>query len=134
MNTQQMMLNRAAGFVVACTLAGVAHAEQSVSPTRDQLHAEVLVARNSGELFAMAGEDSGSFWLAQHTPSSTLTRARVQAELMAAGGPLGCAALAGEDSGSMALSVPLTAGGLRYAGPNIGDRRAATEAQPIAAM
>jgi hypothetical protein len=38
--------------------------------TRAAVQAERVAARDSGEIAAMTGEDSGSTWLAQHQPRS----------------------------------------------------------------
>ena len=101
---------------------GAATADESAGPnSRADVVAELNAARSSGELAALAGEDSGSFYLARRAGHNTLSRQQVLADVIAArrSGNLGW--MYGEDSGSFVLGGTPAAAGALYAGPNPGD-------------
>lgn len=93
---------------IAVVSSGLARADDAPI-TRAQVIADLNAARASGELAAMAGEDSGSFWLAQRIGRPAQTRQQVVAEAVLSRGTGHCTTLTGEDSGSMCLaSLPFT--------------------------
>ena len=99
-----------------------ATAQDSSGPkSRAEVIAELNAARDSGELTAMVGEDSGSFYLSQKASSSTLSRRQVVADVLKARRVGDLDWMYGEDSGSFVLSRMPAAAGFRYAGPNPGD-------------
>jgi hypothetical protein len=88
---------------------------------------DARAAHAVGEANAYLGEDSGSFHLSRQPWVSTRTRAEVLAELKVAQQRGEVAALTCEDSGSSHFARHGQTGAPRlgYAGPNIGEERAA---------
>ncbi|MBC7941357.1 MAG: hypothetical protein H7Z19_16665 [Chitinophagaceae bacterium] len=115
--------------VIVCVAANPASATDA-APSRAHVQAELAAARDSGELLAMSGEDSGSFWLARQTQRSSLTRQQVRTEFAEACGGGACSGLYGESSAWVVLANRPAAPGLRYAGPNIGAAKGRDEAAP----
>ena len=101
--------NLTAAALTACGAAGATAAQADIAPavTRSQVQAERQAARDSGQMDALHGEDSGSFWLAGRQQRATSVDA-------ARGGPAAAlaAALVGEDSGSAHLSASAPPSGL----------------------
>jgi hypothetical protein len=116
------LLHMPAVLALAALAWTTAQAQDAEGPPRQRADvvAELDAARSSGELAAMTGEDSGSFFLSQRAGTGGLSRLQVQAELTIArrNGELGL--MHGEDSGSFALSGTLPAAALHYAGPTSG--------------
>lgn len=116
------LVNLAAAIGLALSAVGAATADQTAGPkSRVDVVAELNAARSSGELGALAGEDSGSFYLSQKAGANALTRRQVLADVVAVRRSAGLDWLTGEDSGSFVLSGTPAAAGRHYAGPNPGD-------------
>lgn len=110
------------GAVGAVGTFGLARADDAAAPkSRADVVADLNAARSSGELAAMAGEDSGSFYLSRQSGISTLSRRQVLAGVVAARRSGSLEWLYGEDSGSFVLSGTPAAAGARYAGPDAGE-------------
>jgi len=90
---------------IGCVSVGLARAEGATPVTRSQVTAQLDAARNSGELLAMSGEDSGSFWLSSQPQASGLARLPVRTETEAARRRSAEAVFHGEDSGSMHMAA-----------------------------
>lgn len=125
------LMNKSAQMAMAIALAvgstltigtlGIAHATDSeAAKTRADVLAELIAARASGELAALAGEDSGSSFLSSRHGRSTRTRAQLIGELLVAQATGELGALVGEDSGSEFLRRLMPEHWTRYAGPDIG--------------
>jgi len=116
--SKEIFMNKLVTLLAAAALSGLttqAMADQDTPTTREQVLAELEAARASGELHAMVGEDSGSFWLARQPNRSTLTRAQVKAELVAAGGPQAVAINTSESGNSATFAAAVGAGPLTRA-------------------
>jgi hypothetical protein len=99
----------AAAAAALFTTTGAALAAEASPVTRADVVAELDTARSSGELAAMAGEDSGSIWLANQdqrvaagsgSGTSALRTASTRAQPQGCGG-----AMFAEDSGSFCLAL-----------------------------
>lgn len=88
-----------------CAGAGLSHAADETMAARTAVVAELQVARASGELAAMVGEDSGSFWLARQAPRSTVSRQEVVAALLDAKANGPCATMDGEDPSAQCMAA-----------------------------
>ena len=112
----------AAAVALGFGAVGTATADETAVPkTRAVVVAELNAARHSGELTAMVGEDSGSFYLSRQTSRSGLSRGQVRAHVVAPHRSNNLEWMYGEDSGSFVLSGTPAAAATRYAGPNPGD-------------
>ena len=101
---------------------GAATADESAgSISRADVVAELKAAMKSGELAAMNGEDSGSFYLSRQVAGSTLKRQQVLANVVAARRSGNLDWMFGEDSGSFVFSRTPAAAGVHYAGPDAGE-------------
>lgn len=96
----------------ALTVAGITSVNaQDVAAQRNRADvvAEVDMARASGTLDALYGEDSGSAYLLQHASPTAVARSAVRSALRAARSA-GEIDVTGEDSGSFALARAATPG------------------------
>lgn len=104
---------------------GVARADNAAgAKSRADVVAELQAARSSGELDALAGEDSGSFYLSRQRVGNSVSRQQVLANAVASHRS-SQVWMHGEDSGSFVLSGTPAAAGARYAGPDAGETQPA---------
>ena len=95
----------AAAIAIGLAAAGTAHAQDVATPkSRADAIAELDAARSSGELDALVGEDSGSFFLSRRVAPSRLSRDEVRAAVQTANARGELTGMYGEDSGSALLN------------------------------